>query len=102
MRLIDADELFPDGKDMLDIPVGPDEWFETNLNELRKYIDGRPTVDPVKHKTYSKNEMIECLVQIGQRYGDLYMTTFGCTCDIKTYINRMIIRINEEIDVVDE
>lgn len=84
MRPIDADAL-------------RDEWLFNGLNEkvynandFLDSIDDQPTIDPVKHRTYSKNEMIECLAQIGQRYGDVYMTMFGCTCDVKTYVNRIM------------
>lgn len=49
-------------------------------------------------KEYSGKEMIDCLIQIKKRFGNLDMTMFGCTCEIKEYINR-IINIIDETDL---
>lgn len=46
-------------------------------------------------KEYSEDEIMECLMQIKQKYGDLYVTMFGCTCKMREYVNKIISAIDE-------
>lgn len=47
------------------------------------------------NKEYSEDEMVDCLIQIKQKYGNLYLTMFGCTCEVRKYADRIISIIRE-------
>lgn len=94
MRLIDADALRKQIVDKRNRTVSPQSTIDV-LNYVIRSIRRQKTEYAEatyvnESKEYSKSEMIECLTQIKQEYGHLYMTMFGCTCKVREYVDKII------------